>query len=101
MFWTENHIIMSQSSELLLRDFLGLPVPDDLLRRLETYIDLKLTLGMAEFLSPVYYPFTIAGLLNLHDYASSAHDQLKARCRDLLDRISHQVGTRYALLWVS
>lgn len=92
MFWTENHIIMSQSSELLLRDFLGLSVPDDLLRRLETYIDLKLSLGMAEFLSPVYYPFTIAGLLNLHDYASSAHEALKTRCRQLLDRISHQVG---------
>lgn len=91
MFWTENHIIMSQSSELLLRDFLGLPVPPALLRRLETYIELKLSLGMAEFLSPVYYPFTIASLLNLYDYASPAHEPLKKRCAELLDKMSHQV----------
>lgn len=45
VFWTENHIIMSQSSELLLREFLGLPIPPALHYRLDTYLDLKLTLG--------------------------------------------------------
>lgn len=92
VFWTENHIIMSQSSEFLLRGFLGMPVPPDLLRRLETYLDLKLSLGMAEFLSPVYYPFTIVSLLNLYDYALPAYEPLKQRCVQLLDRMSHQVS---------
>lgn len=92
VFWTENHIAMSQSSELLLRDFLGLPVPPELLQRLENFLDLKLSLGMAEFLSPVYYPFTIVSLLNLYDYAMQpARAALKTRCSELLDRISHQV----------
>lgn len=46
VFWTENHIIMSQSSEHLLRELLGLPIPPALHYRLDTYLDLKLTLGM-------------------------------------------------------
>lgn len=97
MFWTENHFIMSQSSELLLRDFLGLPVPPAVLRRVETFVELKLSLGMAEFLSPVYYPFTIASLLNLYDYAAPARAALKKRCGELLDKISNQVRLR--ALW--
>jgi hypothetical protein len=36
---------MSQSSEYLLREFLGLPIPPSLHYRLDTYLDLKLTLG--------------------------------------------------------
>ena len=81
---------MSQSSELLLREFLGEAVPPPLLRRVETYLELKLTLGMAEFLSPVYYPFTIASLLNLYDYTKN--EALKAQCAKLLDKMSNQVG---------
>lgn len=45
VFWTENHIIMSQSSEHLLREFLGLPIPPSLHYRLSAYLNLKLTLG--------------------------------------------------------
>ena len=95
VFWTENHIIMSQSSELLLREMLQLPIPADLQQRIETYIELKTSLGMAEFLSPVYYPFTIASLLNLYDYTKQV--ELKAKCQKLLDRMSTQVGRDVSL----
>lgn len=81
---------MSQSSEYLLREFLGLSIPPELQQRLETFLELKLSLGMAEFLSPVYYPFTIVSLLNLHDFTKQS--DLKAKCHALLDQMSNQVG---------
>ncbi|KAM3573109.1 hypothetical protein VYU27_004920 [Nannochloropsis oceanica] len=89
VFWTENHFIMSQSSEHLLREFLGLSIPPSLHYRLGTYLNLKLTLGLAEFLSPVYYPFTIASLLNLFDFTHSP--TIRTKCQQLLDLMAHQV----------
>jgi len=45
--------------------------------------------GMAEFLSPVYYPFTIASLLNLFDFTHSP--ALRTKCQQLLDQMAHQI----------
>lgn len=53
VFWSENHFIMSSSSEFLLRQLVGLPVEPPLERRVLSYLDMKLSIGMAEFLSPV------------------------------------------------
>lgn len=47
------HMIMSSSCDYLLREYLGVGVDGALERRLVAYLDLKLKLGMAEFLSPV------------------------------------------------
>jgi hypothetical protein len=46
-------MIMSSSCDYLLREYLGVGVDGALERRLVAYLDLKLKLGMAEFLSPV------------------------------------------------
>lgn len=46
-------MIMSSSCDYLLREYLGVGVDVALERRLVAYLDLKLKLGMAEFLSPV------------------------------------------------
>lgn len=53
VFWSENHFIMSSSSEFLLRQLVGVPVEPPLERRVLSYLDMKLSIGMAEFLSPV------------------------------------------------
>ena len=67
VYWSENHYIMNCSSELLLREYLGLDVSKDLYERVDTFLALKSTMGFSEFLSPVYLPFTIASLLNIYD----------------------------------
>lgn len=80
VFWTENHYIMYASSAYILSRFLGMDIDPVLRRRLDVFLELKASVGMAEFLSPVYYPFTIASLLNLYDY--SRDDAL----REMADR---------------
>ena len=72
VFWSENHYIMNVSSEYLLREMLDLVIPLDLTQRLQTFLDVKKCFGMAEWLSPVYLPFTITSLLNLYDFSQNA-----------------------------
>lgn len=89
VFWTENHYLMCTSCDYVLRRFLGEEIPATLTKRLHALLDLKLEVGMAEFLSPVYYPFTIASLLNLFDY--SGCDVLRQKTDGILNEIAHQL----------
>jgi hypothetical protein len=89
VFWTENHYIMSVSSEYILYKFLEKTIDSGLIRRLHGFLDLKIRVGMAEFLSPVYYPFTIASLLNLFDY--SMDEEIREKANLILNRITVQL----------
>lgn len=91
VYWSENHYIMNCSCELLLREMLYLDIPDPLLLRLNTYLNLKNTLGFAEFLSPVYWPYTITSLLNMYDFTQI--QSIKTLCQTLLDKIASEVLT--------
>lgn len=86
VYWSENHYIMNTSCELLLREFLGMPIPDALLIRIRTFLKIKIRFGFAEFLSPVYLPFSIASLLNLYDY--SKYCDIRESCEMLLNRLA-------------
>lgn len=77
---------MNTSCELLLREFLGTAIPDALLIRIRIFLKVKTQFGFAEFLSPVYLPFTIASLLNLYDY--SKYRDIRESCEMLLNRLA-------------
>lgn len=91
VFWSENHYIMYTSSELVLREFLGMEIPDYLHQRIKCFLKLKSSLGFSEWLSPVYLPFTIAGLLNIYDHSKvEAYRTLANKC---LNRLALQLLT--------
>lgn len=89
VFWSENHYIMNVSSEFLLREMLGLAIPSDLTQRLQIFLDVKKCFGTAEWLSPVYLPFTITSLLNLYDFCEN--ESIRNDCKLVLDRIATEV----------
>lgn len=76
-YWSENHMIMWMSSEWLLHEHFGRHTTPNLDQRLRHYLALKVEHGFYEFNSPVYYKFTLAGLLNLADFALD--NQIKAQ----------------------
>ncbi|WP_298772978.1 hypothetical protein [uncultured Shewanella sp.] len=77
-YWSENHMIMWMSSEWLLHEHFGRAPTPTLAQRLRHYLDLKVAHGFYEFNSPVYYKFTLAGLLNLADFAIDSEIKAKA-----------------------
>jgi hypothetical protein len=92
--WSENHQIMYHAAEYLA----GSRYPDDLFpnhgktgrwhaekarRRILRWIDLKARVGFSEWDSNVYYPITMAALLNLTDFAPDA--EIAHRAAMLLD----------------
>lgn len=89
VFWTENHYLMYTSAEYVLRRMLGEEIPPALEKRLHVSLDLKLKVGMAEFLSPVYYPLTIASILNLYDYSQC--EGIKEKADKILNGITRQL----------
>jgi len=89
VFWSENHYIMNCSCDLLLREMLGYVVGNGLYNRLTVFFLIRIKYGMAEFLSPVYLPFTIVSLLNIYDF--SKNEMFKEQARLLLDRISKEI----------
>lgn len=91
VYWSENHYIMNCSCELLLREYLGYDIPEALLQRIRMFLTLKMDLGMAEFLSPVYLPFTIASLLNLYDYTTI--QVIRDQCAYIMQRLGKGVLT--------
>ena len=91
VFWSENHYIMSASSELLIREMLNLSVSKDLWTRIMIFLDIKNLFGTSEWLSPVYIPFTVAALLNLYDFAKDP--LIKEASKAVLDRIAFEVLT--------
>lgn len=89
VFWSENHYIMHVSSEYILRTQLEELISTNLEDRLNAFLDVKINIGFAEFLSPVYLPFTITSLLNLYDFSNNKIIQDK--CQILLDTLAYQI----------
>lgn len=89
VFWSENHYIMHASSDLLLREMMNREIPDTLYKRVEVFLRLKSELGCAEFLSPVYLPFTISAFLNIYDF--TRYQELRVLARRALDLLAKQI----------
>jgi len=89
VYWTENHSLMYLSSHLLLLEFVQRDIPRSLLARLEFFLSFKAKHGLAEFLSPVYLPFTLSSLLNLYDYTHI--EKIRDLSHDVLCAISTQL----------
>ena len=88
VFWSENHLILYQSCDLLLQEW-GLRVQPDEGRscrgRVLAYLRQKKVDGFFEFNSHGYILFTLSALLNLNDFS---HDQkVKALAQDGISQI--------------
>ena len=79
MYNSENHLIMWMSAKWLLNERAGVVTSDYDRARLEHWLDLKIDYGYYEFMSLVYAPYTLGGLLNLYDFAEDAVIKEKAR----------------------
>jgi hypothetical protein len=66
---SENHIIMWGSSNWLLYEKYNFPIDSTLRKRIVHFLQLKIQYGFYEFFSTVYTPYTLAGILNLADFA--------------------------------
>jgi hypothetical protein len=77
-YWSENHMILWMSSAYLLKQREGWEMDSSLEKRLRHFLDLKINLGFYEFFSSTYNPFTLAGLLNLADFAKDEDIRNKA-----------------------
>ena len=69
-YWSENHMLMWMSADWLLHEKFDRPTRETLRENLVHYLELKTEYGYYEFNSPIYLPFTTAGLLNLVDFAA-------------------------------
>jgi hypothetical protein len=89
-YWSENHMIMWMSSDWLIHERTGRPIDATLEQRLRHYLQLKIDHGFYEFMSSVYAPYCLSGLLNLADFAQDeeikalATEASKALLRDML-----------------
>mmetsp|Transcript_33345 Transcript_33345/g.40343 ORF Transcript_33345/g.40343 Transcript_33345/m.40343 type:complete len:692 (-) Transcript_33345:62-2137(-) len=79
VFWSENHIIMWHSCSMILFKVGGIPLPEGWRERIIFYLKDKIDIGFYEFFSPTYYPYSLAGLLNLHDFAIDSEIKELAR----------------------
>jgi hypothetical protein len=85
---TENHMFMKRMSGLALMDGSGFPNGDPASAAtneawLRSELNKFLTIGQGEFHSSTYYGYSIAGLLNLYDFAQTP--QLKQLAKAALD----------------
>ncbi len=71
-YWSENHMIMWLSTGYLLKQREGWAMDSLMEDRLRHWLDLKLTYGFYEWHAPIYWAFTLSGLLNLADFAADA-----------------------------
>ncbi len=78
VYWSENHIIMWNSSAYLLEQKYGVVVNPDAKQLVEHWLDLKINYGFYEYFSSVYLPFTLSAVLNLVDFAEDPVIQQKA-----------------------
>ena len=78
VYWSENHIIMWNSSVYLLEQKYGVSINPDAKKLVEHWLDLKINYGFYEFFSSVYLPFTLSAVLNLVDFAEDPVIQQKA-----------------------
>jgi hypothetical protein len=78
VYWSENHIIMWQGTALLLQEKYGWYADEDIKTRVSHWLDLKLEYGFYEYYSSVYFPFTLAGVLNIADFSEDPILRAKA-----------------------
>ncbi len=78
VYWSENHMIMWDSSAWLLHEREGWEIDTRQERRLRHFLDLKIDYGFYEFNSATYLPYTFKALLNLSDFAEDREIQEKA-----------------------
>lgn len=94
---TENHMFMHRASGLALMDGSGWPVGDPASEAtneawLRSELNKFLTIGQGEFHSSIYYGYSIAGLLNLYDFARNP--ELKKLAKGFLDWYSTNMALR-------
>lgn len=94
---TENHGFMQRASGLALMDGSGLTVElpdvaDTNEAWLRSKLDKFLTIGQGEFHSSTYYGYSIAGLLNLYDFAETP--ELRELATALLDWYATNMALR-------
>lgn len=96
---TENHMFMQRSSGLALLDGSGWQSPYPAVAAtneawLRTEISKFLTIGQGEFHSSTYTGYSIAGLLNLYDFAQTT--ELKTLAKAGLDWFAVNMALRYS-----
>jgi hypothetical protein len=84
-YWSENHMIMWMTSEWLLGEKYGWETRPTLRENLVHWLELKIEYGYYEFLSPTYWPFTSAALLNLIDFAED--DEIQSLANEALTKL--------------
>ncbi|MBP0009616.1 hypothetical protein [Roseofilum sp. Belize Diploria] len=94
---TENHMFMQRVSGLALMDGSGWPVAYPATEAtneawLRSEINKFLTIGQGEFHSSTYYGYSIAGLLNLYDFAQTP--ERKALAKAALDWLATNMALR-------
>ncbi|MDB9517195.1 hypothetical protein PN466_09570 [Roseofilum reptotaenium CS-1145] len=94
---TENHMFMQRVSGLALMDGSGWPVAYPATEAtneawLRSEINKFLTIGQGEFHSSIYYGYSIAGLLNLYDFAQTP--ERKALAKAALDWLATNMALR-------
>lgn len=77
-YWSENHMCMWMSADWLLHEKYDREIRPTLRQMLVKWLDMKIEYGFYEYFSPIYYPFTMTGVLNLVDFAEDEEIQSKA-----------------------
>ncbi len=94
---TENHMFMQRASGLALMDGSGWPNAAPAVAAtneawLRAELDKYLTIGQGEFHSSTYYGYTIAGLLNIYDFAKTP--ELRQLAKAILDWLAANMAVR-------
>ena len=105
-YWSENHMCQWMTSDYLLHEKYHRPIDSRLDYRMRHYLRLKVQYGFYEFLSTVYNPYCLSGLLNLADFAQDAEIKslaTQASQRLLTDmlRTANTVGTSFPTAAIS
>ncbi|MCP4744737.1 MAG: hypothetical protein GY874_01150 [Desulfobacteraceae bacterium] len=77
-YWSENHMILWMSAAYLMKQREGWQMDTALEQRLSHYLKLKIEYGFYEFFSSVYFTYSLAGLLNLADFAKDEQIRYEA-----------------------
>jgi hypothetical protein len=86
VYWTENHLAGILTSEYLIAQKLGNKLGNN---HLEIFLKSRIKYGSSEYLSVAYQAYTIAGLLNIYDFAGSDpySEELKQMTKKIIDDI--------------
>jgi len=78
-YWSENHMIMWMSADWLLHEKYGREVRPTLRQMVVKWLDMKIEYGFYEYFSPIYYPYTVGGMMNLADFSEDEEIREKAK----------------------